>query len=120
MDDPNIDYKFTLSTPLTDGNCAGSYQWNVSDGRGFAWASGEFRCASYNHYYLPNEAIPDCLGASLVGGVETQFTAFGWRTARSRHPGGINLLMADGSGTFIGNDIDQSAWRAMSTRTGAY
>lgn len=118
--DPNIDYKFTLTTPLTDGACAGTYQWNVSDGRGFAWASGEFRCALYNHYYLPNQAVPDCLGASLSGDIQTLFVDYGWRTARSRHPGGVNLLMADGSGTFISNDIDQSTWQAMSTRTGAY
>jgi prepilin-type N-terminal cleavage/methylation domain-containing protein/prepilin-type processing-associated H-X9-DG protein len=120
MGDPNIDYKFTLDPPLTDDICAGAAEWNVSDGRGFAWASGEFRSALYNHYYLPNQAVPDCIGSSLLGRVEAQFTAYGWRTARSRHPGGVNLLMADGSVTFIGDDVNQSVWQAMSTRTGVY
>jgi prepilin-type N-terminal cleavage/methylation domain-containing protein/prepilin-type processing-associated H-X9-DG protein len=117
--DSTVDYKFTLSTPLTDENCAGSNQWNVSDGRGFAWACGELRCALYNHYYLPNGDMPDCLGAGLVGGVQTQFLDYGWRTARSRHPGGVNLVMADGSVSFIGNDITLPIWQGMASRDGA-
>src|SRR6202023_4430472 len=60
--DYQVDYKFTLSAPLTDARCAATQQWNVSNGRGFAWVSGELRCAMYNHRYLPNQAIPDCMG----------------------------------------------------------
>ena len=118
-DDPTVDYKFTLSTPLTDGKCSGTYQWNVSDGRGFAWACGEFRCALYNHYYLPNQDLPDCLGAGLIGGVQTEFIDYGWRTARSRHPGGVNLVMADGSVSFIDNGVELPVWQAMASRTGS-
>jgi prepilin-type N-terminal cleavage/methylation domain-containing protein/prepilin-type processing-associated H-X9-DG protein len=115
---PLVDYKFTLSTPLTDGACASTNQWNESDGRGFAWACGEFRCALYNHYYLPNQDVPDCLGAGLGGGVKAEFIDYGWRTARSRHPGGVNLVMADGSVSFIDNGIALPVWQAMASRTG--
>ena len=113
--DPTVDYKFTLSTPLTDGACSSSNQWNVSDGRGFAWACGELRCALYNHYYLPNQDVPDCLGSGLGGGMQTEFIDYGWRTARSRHPGGVNLVMADGSVGFIGNDVTLQVWQAMAS-----
>ena len=58
--------------------------------------------------------------ALLAGDVQTLFMDYGWRTARSRHPGGVNLLMADGSATFISNDVSKPVWQAMSTRTGAY
>ena len=116
MNDPAVDYRFTLATPLTDDNCANTFQWNVSDGRGFAWACGELRCALYNHYYLPNQDIPDCLGSGLGGGVKAEFIDFGWRTARSRHPGGVNLVMADGSVSFIDNDITLAVWQAMASR----
>jgi prepilin-type N-terminal cleavage/methylation domain-containing protein/prepilin-type processing-associated H-X9-DG protein len=116
MNDPAVDYKFTLATPLTDGNCGGTFQWNVSDGRGFAWACGEFRCALYNHYYLPNQDTPDCLGAGLIGGVQTEYIDYGWRTARSRHLGGVNLVMADGSVSFIDNGITLPVWQAMAAR----
>jgi prepilin-type N-terminal cleavage/methylation domain-containing protein/prepilin-type processing-associated H-X9-DG protein len=114
--DSMVDYKFTLAAPLSDGACGGSFQWNVSDGRGFAWASGEFRCASYNHYYSPNGDLPDCLGAGLAGGTQAQFMAYGWRTARSRHPGGVNLVMADGSLNYIDNGIDPTVWKAAAIR----
>ena len=96
--------------------CGSANQWNESDGRGFAWACGELRCALYNHYYVPNQAIPDCLGAGLGGGVQTEFIDYGWRTARSRHPGGVNLVMADGSVSFIDNGVALAVWQAMASR----
>ena len=43
--DTRRDYAFFLGGPLTDAPCAGASQWNVTNRRGFAWVSGEFRCA---------------------------------------------------------------------------
>jgi prepilin-type N-terminal cleavage/methylation domain-containing protein/prepilin-type processing-associated H-X9-DG protein len=116
--DFQVDYKFALTSPLTEAACNATPQWNVSNGRGFSWASGEFRCALYNHFYLPNAEIPDCIGVKLGGGLETVYTPFGWRAARSRHPGGVNLLMADGSARFVADDVHLSVWRGLSTRDG--
>jgi prepilin-type N-terminal cleavage/methylation domain-containing protein/prepilin-type processing-associated H-X9-DG protein len=116
--DYTVDYKFTLSAPLTDVRCSLSQLWNVSNGRGFAWVNGEFRCAMYNHYYTPNQPIADCLGVSLGGGLQLQDTPFGWRAARSRHVGGVNLLMADSSVQFVYDDVDPSVWQAWATRKG--
>jgi prepilin-type N-terminal cleavage/methylation domain-containing protein/prepilin-type processing-associated H-X9-DG protein len=116
--DPHTEYKFAFASPLTDAICNAANQWNMSDPRGFAWANGEFRCALYNHYLAPNSAMPDCMGVQLGGGVKLQFTPYGWRTARSNHPGGANLLMADGSWLFVANEIDADVWRAMSTIAG--
>ena len=39
-------------------------------------------------------------------------------TARSYHPGGINVAMMDGGVHWVANDIDLAAWRALSTRDG--
>ena len=39
-------------------------------------------------------------------------------TATSRHPGGVNVVMCDGSVHFISNSIDCCVWRAMGTRNG--
>jgi prepilin-type N-terminal cleavage/methylation domain-containing protein/prepilin-type processing-associated H-X9-DG protein len=36
--------------------------------------------------------------------------------ARSRHPGGVNALMLDGSVRFVNNNINLAAWQAMGTR----
>jgi prepilin-type processing-associated H-X9-DG protein len=39
-------------------------------------------------------------------------------TANSRHPGGVNLCLADGSVRFVKSTVDLAAWRALGTRNG--
>jgi prepilin-type N-terminal cleavage/methylation domain-containing protein/prepilin-type processing-associated H-X9-DG protein len=104
-------------TPLNEANCAAATRWNVDRRRGFMWATGEIRCASYNHYYPPNPPQCDCVTNDLTPGPGI-YTANGFRAARSRHPGGVNVLMGDGSGHFISNSIALDIWRALSTRDG--
>jgi prepilin-type processing-associated H-X9-DG protein len=36
----------------------------------------------------------------------------------SYHPGGVNLLLGDGSVRFIKESVTLSVWRALSTRNG--
>ena len=117
--DPQTEYKFAFASPISDTACAATNQWNMSDPRGFAWANGEFRCGLYNHYYTPNNPKPDCMGVQLGGGVQLQFTPYGWRAARSADPGGVNNVMADGGTHFVRDDIDANAWRALRTRDAA-
>ncbi len=116
--DPNTEYKFSFLAPLTDGLCGGANQWNVSDPRGFAWVNGEFRCALYNHRTTPNSATPDCMGVTIGGPVQTRYTPYGWRTARSRHAGGVNVELADGSLRFVGDAVDATVWTAFSSIDG--
>jgi prepilin-type N-terminal cleavage/methylation domain-containing protein/prepilin-type processing-associated H-X9-DG protein len=116
--DSETDYKFVFASPLSDTICNAANQWNMSDPRGFAWVNGEFRCAMYNHYMTPNSTAFDCMGVQLGGGVQLQFTPYGWRAARSWHPGGVNVVMADSSARFIGNDVDATVWTTMSTISG--
>jgi prepilin-type N-terminal cleavage/methylation domain-containing protein/prepilin-type processing-associated H-X9-DG protein len=117
--DPATDYKFVFASPLSDTICKAANQWNNSDPRGFAWVNGEFRCALYNHFMTPNSATFDCMGVQLGGGVQLQFTPYGWRAARSWHPGGVNVAMADGSERFVGNEVDATVWKVLSTISGA-
>ena len=44
--------------------------------------------------------------------------AYGWKTARSWHGGGVNVGFADGSLRFITDDIDAVTWRAYSSVAG--
>ena len=37
--------------------------------------------------------------------------------ARSKHTGGVNVAMADGSVRFVADSIDLTTWRAMGTRS---
>lgn len=113
--DSQYEYKFMLSAPVSEAACASSTIWNYLDPRGFAWVNGEYRCGLYNHWRTPNSTMPDCMGVQVGGGIKVQFTPYGWRTARSAHPGGVNLLLADGSLQFVADEIDADVWRALST-----
>lgn len=125
---PERHYKFILgfsATPdLTDSRCNSARTFNSSlgngnDPRGFAWSSGEYRCALYNHYYAPNTANFDCVTSVTVDPSmppKKLYSAYGWRTARSAHPSGATLLLADGSAQFTATDIDLPVWQHLSTR----
>ena len=114
---PDVAYKYTgFGTPANDTTCAApTGQWNYSNLRGFMWASGELRCASYNHYLTPNSPLYDCITNDTTPG-QGQYTAVGFRAARSRHTGGVNLLLCDGSVRFVRNSIQADTWRALATR----
>ncbi len=66
----------------------------------------------YNHAQTPNGPIPDGLQASCM-------PPLGMATARSYHPGGVNVLMADGSVRFVADGISQAVWRGFGSRNGS-
>jgi prepilin-type N-terminal cleavage/methylation domain-containing protein/prepilin-type processing-associated H-X9-DG protein len=71
----------------------------------------------YNHTLTPNSQYPDC-GTFADGSALNNFS----RThlaARSFHPGGVNVGMADGSVRFVKNSVNIVPWRALGTRAGA-
>jgi prepilin-type processing-associated H-X9-DG protein len=59
----------------------------------------------FNTYYMPNEAMADC-GVYGLGRFK----------ASSAHPGGVNMILGDGSVHFIKDHIELATWRALSTR----
>jgi prepilin-type N-terminal cleavage/methylation domain-containing protein/prepilin-type processing-associated H-X9-DG protein len=116
--DPRTTYAFATAVPLTDAACQQAKMWNFTDLRGFSWANGEYRCTLYNHKWGPNSPNVDCVSSQVTGNISVLYACYGWRSARSRHPGGVNVLMADGSGWFCTNDIDIDTWHYLSTRAG--
>lgn len=114
-------YQFIMSAPLSEASCAATAVWNFSDPRGFAWANGEYRTTMYNHRLMPNDTTMDCMGVLMsppAGKADRLYAAYGWRAARSRHPGGVNVLMADGSAQFVEDGVDPAVWKALATRAG--
>jgi prepilin-type N-terminal cleavage/methylation domain-containing protein/prepilin-type processing-associated H-X9-DG protein len=110
-------YAYLGGQVLSESACANATLWNVEQRRGFLWASGEIRCASYNHYFPPNAVQTDCITYDVRPGPQ-RYTALGWRTARSRHSGGVNLALCDGSVRFVVDSIHLDVWRGLATRAG--
>jgi prepilin-type N-terminal cleavage/methylation domain-containing protein/prepilin-type processing-associated H-X9-DG protein len=104
--DPRLHYAVAHARqPVTENGCAAAQLWMTD--RGARWADGDVLFGLYDHHYAPNAAQWDCLAID-----------FSWKAARSRHIGGVNLLLADGSVRFVGNGVDLAAWRAAGTRAG--
>jgi len=95
------------------------------DLRGFGWWYGG---CTYQSWLAPNSTLPDQMeGTSyclypyannppcIVAPDVTLITT----AARSRHPGGVNALMGDGSVKFMKNSINLFTWRALSTTQGS-
>jgi prepilin-type N-terminal cleavage/methylation domain-containing protein/prepilin-type processing-associated H-X9-DG protein len=79
-------------------------QW---DYKGEVWVHQDSgRGGGYYHIQPPNRKT------CQAGGVDTIVTA------SSYHPGGVNVLMIDGSVKFIKNTIDQHNWQAIGTKDG--
>ena len=78
-------------------------------GRWWFWDGREW--TKYTHAQQPNGPVPDCLQPHMID-------CFGMVTARSRHLGGVNALMADGATRFVKETIDLSVWRSLGTRNG--
>jgi prepilin-type N-terminal cleavage/methylation domain-containing protein/prepilin-type processing-associated H-X9-DG protein len=117
--DVQTGYGFTFTAPLDEGPCSRPFYYNFTDLRGFSWANGEYRTTLYNHARVPNSAVLDCLAALMsTPDLARMYAGYGWRAARSRHPGGVNVVMADGSGQFVGDTVDPAVWKALATRGG--
>ncbi|MGO9464400.1 MAG: H-X9-DG-CTERM domain-containing protein [Isosphaeraceae bacterium] len=68
----------------------------------------KWRRYASEYYYTPNSTTYDCLRGP----------DFGWRTARSRHPGGVNAVFVDGSVHFVKNTVSLATYRALATIAG--
>lgn len=84
---------------------------------GHTWQYAAWDTTWYNHAAGPNSRVPDCTTV-LYDPVTTNRTGIapGIYSARSRHPGGVNLLMMDGAVRFVSENIDLATWRAVATR----
>jgi prepilin-type N-terminal cleavage/methylation domain-containing protein len=78
----------------------------------------------YHHNYTPNCTTADSIrsdacvadtGAPCNGVFSDWQSRVLTMSARSSHPGGVNLLLGDGSCTFIGDSIALNVWHSLCT-----
>ena len=105
---------FVATAPLPDNpatacNASVIAGWRLD--KGYAWWDGDYRSGLYNHYLTPNSRLFDCWQSSPPHDPAL-------KAARSNHPGGVNLLYADGHVGFAKNSINPTTWRALATRAG--
>ena len=81
--------------------------------QGMSWVMGEMCCTSYNHVAPPNAQT--CAGPGFAGTMANMPMQV---PPSSRHPGGANVLMGDGSARFIKDAVSLPTWRALGTRSG--
>jgi prepilin-type N-terminal cleavage/methylation domain-containing protein/prepilin-type processing-associated H-X9-DG protein len=93
------------------------------DLRGFSWWGD---AATFEAFSTPNSSFPDvlfsplyCINQSPNPPCTSATTALPeMYAARSRHSGGVNVAMADGSVHFIKNSVSLTVWRMLSTAAG--
>ncbi|MEN6497982.1 MAG: DUF1559 domain-containing protein [Thermoguttaceae bacterium] len=99
-------------------------QGSGSDLRGFSWWSD---AAGFETYLAPNSPLPDriydigyCNKTDPMN-PPCDVSTSDWPTmfaSRSRHPGGVQVSLCDGSVRFISESIEINTWRALSTTRG--
>lgn len=119
------DFNNSVSTDLSDTYRPGTYPKNSDEAVAFCraanindlsqqgysnigapWTYGYHSTTSYWHSSGPNTR--SCMfPPSRIS-----------TTANSRHPGGVNMTLADGSVRFIKNSVNMTTWRAIGTRNG--
>ena len=78
---------------------------------GYSWVMGENCCTQYNHVAAPNSN--SCGGTGFPGTMTNMAMQV---SAASRHAGGVQTMLGDGSVRFVGNSIDLIVWRALGSR----
>ena len=90
------------------------------------WPDGRVHHSGVTTVFTPNTRVPHTAGGiehdidynSRQEGSSATAKTFAAITARSHHPGRVNVAMMDSSLRSIGNDVDLSVWRGLGTRAG--
>jgi prepilin-type processing-associated H-X9-DG protein len=107
----------------SSSNYTSAGRWDKGDttgsggGRSYSdgWPFGDYCATLYNHIAPPNWSGYDCGASSAIPDTPGEAAII---TARSSHPGIVNVCFGDGHVAPISDTIDLYTWRALGTRAG--
>ncbi|WP_339734499.1 DUF1559 domain-containing protein [uncultured Gimesia sp.] len=76
---------------------------------GSNWVYGNSGLTVFNTLTNPNSKYPNCVSCATCGTNDST----GLFPARSRHTGGVHILMGDGATRFISENIDNATWQNL-------
>ena len=90
------------------------------------WVDGRVHQSGFTTAFTPNTQVPFTIGGTAYDvdfnssreGKTTDLPTYAAVTSRSRHPGGVQVGMVDGSVQFVSESIDLVNWRALGSRGG--
>ncbi|WP_435016401.1 DUF1559 domain-containing protein [Tundrisphaera sp. TA3] len=89
---------------------------NLSTGHGHDWGIGSMGGTLFNTVVTPNNPKYKWSACRTDCGGGCDGASMDYSNAQSSHPGGVNVLMADGSVKFIKDTVAQATWWALGTR----
>ena len=111
---------YVVAPEYDNGTCVTQNQYEFHT----EWSDGNVHAAGFTTAWPPNKII---LGRTTFAGMDLDLNGrneedggptFAAINARSYHPGGVNVLMGDGSVKFIKSAIDGNVWRALGSVAG--
>jgi prepilin-type N-terminal cleavage/methylation domain-containing protein len=83
---------------------------------GESWFFSGLHFTTFNHTRAPNSKEVDCSLTNYWEDIHWRTIHDGLFPARSRHPGGVEVALMDGSVRFVSDRISLPVWRALGTR----
>ncbi|EAQ81218.1 DUF1559 family PulG-like putative transporter [Blastopirellula marina] len=105
----------TQATLDAAGSACEGNKSNHSSYSALRWNRGTFEYVMFNTMATPNWKYPSCMTSSSTS---NHGSSSGIYAARSRHPGGVNVTLADGSVRFLTDTINLQTYHAMGSRNG--
>lgn len=110
----STNYKPTQGDLNTYGTACAAGKTNHHSHNGREWAIGMPAQTLFNTAAPPNWPYPTCQPCTGCGWMDSQ----GIFPSRSRHTGGVQILLADGSGRFVSENIDLATWQGLGSVRG--
>ncbi|MBI1831646.1 MAG: DUF1559 domain-containing protein [Planctomycetes bacterium] len=104
----------TLAEITNIGNAAKNSPSGMRSNNGTMWAWYAAAQSTFNTAAPPNWSLPSAGGDCCPGGAHDW--GYGLIPARSRHPGGVNVLLGDGTARFVNDSVDLATWQRLGHR----